>query len=210
MVSAIFVYWRLVIYLHRALDAGPMVLILTSLVGILTFGLGDGGGEDGVSAYSVFNRGFQRILGSVDVEALVAQHVGGGMAALAPQQMQVGQGDEDHVRDAVAREGEVAEERRDGGANDGRARPNNNNRARRTGKKARRQDLEVRREMRRQRQAAAAMGLAGDGGEADMVAMNRLVEHQAIGGIGQDDVDIDDLRGEWGDHEEFDDEGAQD
>ena len=59
-------------------------MIITSLVTIFTVGLGDDNddenkdGENRLSAYSVFNRGFQRMLGSVDADSLLAQHVGGG------------------------------------------------------------------------------------------------------------------------------------
>ena len=65
-----------------------MVIIITSLIAIFTIGLGDESSENEnseqtqqnrISAYSVFNRGFQRLLGSVDADALLAQHVGGGI-----------------------------------------------------------------------------------------------------------------------------------
>ena len=74
----------------RWIDGGPMVIIITSLIAIFTIGLGDESSENEnnneqqqqqnrISAYSVFNRGFQRLLGSVDADALLAQHVGGGI-----------------------------------------------------------------------------------------------------------------------------------
>jgi hypothetical protein len=63
-------------------------MILTALGVILTVGLGDDDQNDlnnphRVSAYSVFNRGFHRLMGSIDVENLVNQHVGGGMLGVA-------------------------------------------------------------------------------------------------------------------------------
>ena len=61
-----------------------MVIIITSLIAIFTIGLGDESENNSeqqnrISTYSVFNRGFQRLLGSVDADALLAQHVGGGI-----------------------------------------------------------------------------------------------------------------------------------
>ena len=56
-------YYVAVRWIHHALDAGPIVLIITALVGIFTIGLGEN--TDGISAYSVFNRGFQRLLGEI-------------------------------------------------------------------------------------------------------------------------------------------------
>ena len=52
---------------------------------------------------------------------------------------------------------------------------NNNNRARRSGKKARRRDLEQRRELRRQREAALAMGFDGND---EAQAMEHLLQQQ--------------------------------
>jgi hypothetical protein len=165
-----------------------MLVILTSLVAIFTFGLGDNENPDGLSAYSVFNRGFERILGSVDAEALLAQHVGGGfVGALGggmPEQ-------EDHRPPAAA----VARPRRpqavedegdwdsdddddDNQDDDNNGQGNNRGGARKSGKKARRRNLEQRQELRRQRDAARALGLHGDGDPDDQVAMQRLIEQQ--------------------------------
>ena len=66
-------------YICRALDAGPVVLIFTALTLIFTIGLSDDENRGGLSAYSVFNKGFEQLLGSVDADSLLAQHVGGGM-----------------------------------------------------------------------------------------------------------------------------------
>jgi hypothetical protein len=46
---------------------------------IFTVGLGDTSAEGQLSAYSVFNRGMVRLLGDVQVEQLLAQHVGGAV-----------------------------------------------------------------------------------------------------------------------------------
>jgi len=85
-------YWKIVVYFHQTLDAGPFILILTALALIFTIGLGDRqshgagqggqggqGGQENLSAYSVFNRGFRNIMGGVDATALLQQHVGAGL-----------------------------------------------------------------------------------------------------------------------------------
>jgi len=162
----------------RALDAGPILLILTTLVAIFTIGLGDNQNQQGLSAYSVFNRGFERIMGSVDADALLAQHVGGGFGGMAfmggedagaPNQ----RGPVHHAREAAHPAQE--EPARNVEENDN---ENNNNRARRSGKKARRRNLEQRRELRQQRQTAAELGFDGTGGVEEMMAMQRLLEEQ--------------------------------
>jgi hypothetical protein len=174
------------------LDAGPILIILTSLGAIFTFGLGDNENPDGLSAYSVFNRGFERILGSVDAEALLQQHVGGGfvnamggMGGGMPVQ-------EDHrppAAAAVARRPRRPQAVEDEGGSDSDDDDNqdddnngqgDNNRggARKSGKKARRRNLEQRQELRRQRDAARALGLHGDGDQDDQVAIQRLIEQQ--------------------------------
>jgi Uncharacterized conserved domain (SAYSvFN) len=84
--------------MNRMINAGPMVVILTALVLIFTIGLGDGGDgthRTGPSAYSVFNRGFERLLGSIDSEALLAQHLGGGAAG--GMMMMMGRNDGDNL-----------------------------------------------------------------------------------------------------------------
>jgi hypothetical protein len=166
-----------------------MLVILTCLGAIFTFGLGDNANPDGLSAYSVFNRGFERIMGSVDAEALLQQHVGGGfvgamggMGGGMPEQ-------EDHRPPAAAvahprglqavleDEGDWnSDDDNQDDDNDGQG--NNRGVARKSGKKARRRNLEQRQELRRQRDAARALGLHGDGDPDDQVAMQRLIEQQ--------------------------------
>ena len=193
MVGLVIAYYYFVRWIHRTLDAGPLVVIATAMTAIFTIGLGDGNGE-GVSAYSVFNRGFQQILGSVDVEALVQQYAGGGLAVQAQQaQAQGNMVDREYAREAppaaaaaAAHADENSDADDDDDPQDGR-----NNRARRSNKKnrnrdRRQRDAEVRREMERQRQAAAAMGFGGDGDE-DVAAMNRLIEEQVFLAEQQDD-----------------------
>ena len=174
-----------------------MLVILTSLGAIFTFGLGDNANPDGLSAYSVFNRGFERIMGSVDGEALLAQHVGGGfvgamggMGGGMPEQ-------EDHRPPAAAvahrpraaavarpRGPHAVEDEEDGDSDDDNQDDDNNGQgnnrggARKSGKKARRRNLEQRQELRRQRDAARALGLHGDGDPDDQVAIQRLIEQQ--------------------------------
>jgi len=175
-------YGAAVRWIHAVLDAGPVVVILTALTAIFTVGLSDEGNADGISAYSVFNKGFYKILGSVDADALLQQHVGGGGGGM--MMMGAGMGlmgqevnDDDHDNngarpppppaDAVARR----PPRQEDAANN-----NNNNTARRSNKKTRRRDTEQRREIQRQRQAAAALGF--DGGVHEAEAMNRLILEQ--------------------------------
>eukprot|EP00977_Amphora_coffeiformis_P026953 scaffold31831_cov168-Amphora_coffeaeformis.AAC.4 len=180
-------YYMAVRWIHHALDAGPIVLIITALVGIFTIGLGEN--TDGISAYSVFNRGFQRLLGEVDAEDLVAQQMGGGMRVHRggggggrdildppppPPQARAARPEQDENND----DGDSSSDDED--ANDGDTDNNNNNnrpRARLSGKKARRRNLEQRRELRRQRDAALAMGFGADE-QAEALAMQRFLDEQ--------------------------------
>lgn len=76
-------YHRTLLYLHELLHVGPILIILTLFILLYTIGLGDNtGASSGVpSAYSVFNRGMRRILGTVDAEELARQYAGGAAAA---------------------------------------------------------------------------------------------------------------------------------
>lgn len=172
-------YYYLVRYVHQILDAGPLLVIATAIVAILTVGLGDTATRDGMSAYSVFNRGFQRMLGELDSEALVQQHVGGamgfvGMGVMAqPHAVQ-------HEEPAAAARAEP--QNGDAGDNVARAQeedaPPERGTARKSGKKLRRRDLEQRRELQRQREMATVMGFGGEEGHEEMVAMQRLLEQE--------------------------------
>lgn len=210
LVGAI-VYWKIVVFLHKSLEAGPSVIIITILIGIFTVGLGDhdssGNGNEGrLSAYSVFNRGFQNIMGGVDADALINQHVGGGFVVNNNRDdlnNADDDDDDDHDQDrgnrarrqqqAAHRQRQVQQRQRQQQEqqddNDG----NQTNRARKSNKKSRRKrNIELRREMQQQRDAALAMGFTGgdDVGAAgnghvnlnlqqqDRIAMNRLVEQQ--------------------------------
>jgi Uncharacterized conserved domain (SAYSvFN) len=83
LVAAIGAYYGFVRYMHEWLNAGPVVLIVTVLALLFTVGLGDTANGETLSAYSVFNRGV-RLLGDVNVDDLLAQHMGGaGVAAAA-------------------------------------------------------------------------------------------------------------------------------
>lgn len=200
-------YYAVVRWLHATLNAGPIVLIVTMLVLIFTVGLGDDD-VDGYSAYSVFNRGFQRLLGSIDENDLVMQHVGGAAAFLGPGP-RLGQDNNDVLDPRVMHRNNAHRGRRD--VNNPEQRPNdvNDNQGqpppppRRTGKKARRRNLDQRREMRRQREAATAMGFRGDHEAAGLenqeaMAMQQLLEEQiAIADqaavVAGDDDDVDDV-----------------
>ncbi|VEU40797.1 unnamed protein product [Pseudo-nitzschia multistriata] len=192
--GAVVSYYYFIRWVHETLDAGPAVLILTALTLIFTIGLGDDENQGGLSAYSVFNRGFEKLMGSVDADNLLAQHVGGGMMMNMNMNMNH-RGAEDQApprpprheeqerRQPLANEGEAnAEgENDDGNNNNGNNNDNigNNNRARKSGKKARRRDLDQRRELRRQREAAMRVGLNGGGDDpVDALAMQRIIEEQ--------------------------------
>ncbi|KAL3792717.1 hypothetical protein ACHAW5_005822 [Stephanodiscus triporus] len=70
--ATLYVYRRALLYLHDLLAIGPLVVITTLLILLYTIGLGENTGAAGgvPSAYSVFNRGMKRLLGTVDGEAL--------------------------------------------------------------------------------------------------------------------------------------------
>lgn len=201
VLGIVLVYYFFVRLVHRYLEAGPLVVIATGMIGIFTIGLGDGDSA-GMSAYSVFNRGFQQLLGSVDVEALVQQYAGGGLAVQAQAQMDAnrdeGMGEHNGARagrrrgnnraaqipPAAAAAAAAADANENEEVDDENDDSPGRNRARRSNKKSRNKDrrernANVRREMERQRQAAAAMGFVGEG-EQDIVAMNRLIEEQVL------------------------------
>lgn len=183
LVGVVLLYY-IVKWVHEALHAGPFMLMIVALIAIFTIGLGDTAG-DGLSAYSVFNRGFQRLLGSIDEHALVAQHVGGaGMMMMGLNQNNPN--DDRNVRDddngpRARRQHQrvLLEAAGDDGAGEDGDQQQRPQRARRSRKKARRGDLEQRRELQRQRQAAMAMGFGGNE-QADIAAMNRLLDQDVL------------------------------
>lgn len=170
-------------YLHKEFDAGPVVLILTALLLIFTIGLGDHQDGEALSAYSVFNKGFQNILGSVDADNLLAQHVGGGLAvnigdnagddADAMHHRNEG-GEEEEERPQLQQQQQQGEPQPVQGQEQQR-RPRMSNK-----KQRRKRNIQQRREMQQQRQAAAAMGFGDNelNQERDQMAMNRLIEDQ--------------------------------
>ena len=177
--------------IDRTLEAGPIVLIMTLLVVIFTIGLSDEK-QEGLSAYSIFNRGFEKLMGSVDADSLLAQHVGGGLGGGGVMHHHE-QRDNDNAnpngRRQEARPQRIARadpdnsqidnnDQDDGVDNERDDNPQNNNRARKSGKKARRRDLQQRRDLREQREAALQMGLDGTEGPQEMMAMQRLIEEQ--------------------------------
>lgn len=212
LLFALRLYYKALLYLHDLLHIGPVLVIFTLLVLLYTIGLGDNtGAQSGIpSAYSVFNRGMRRIMGTVDGEELARQYAG-GMAAAGGDGMNHNDDDDDgygiiweeNNQDEVGEEEEeeqnlINERRRqkrlerlqqrrveeDGAQNDNTDAqlPEQDENdvtqqqqqdeaaavavARKSGKKARRQNLEVRREMQRQRQAAAGLGF-GNGDDID-------------------------------------------
>lgn len=165
----------------RLLDAGPIVLILTALVAIFTIGLGDEShNENRVSAYSVFNRGFQQLMGSVDAENLLQQHVGGGAAAAF---MGVNENNNNNnqmvgLQPAARRPNDAdneEEEETNNTNNDSNDNTANHNKARKSGKKTRRRNFEQRRELQEQRRAAQEF--AGDD-----IALQQALQDQLLAG----------------------------
>eukprot|EP00547_Thalassionema_nitzschioides_P000302 CAMPEP_0194217152 /NCGR_PEP_ID=MMETSP0156-20130528/20463_1 /TAXON_ID=33649 /ORGANISM="Thalassionema nitzschioides, Strain L26-B" /LENGTH=184 /DNA_ID=CAMNT_0038946111 /DNA_START=324 /DNA_END=879 /DNA_ORIENTATION=- len=157
----ILLYYAAVRIIHELLDAGPIVLILTALGAIFTIGLGDdSNNENRFSAYSVFNRGFQQMMGSVDAENLLQQHVGGAGAAAAFMGVNNNNNQAVGLQPTDQRPNENHDdtnndEMQDAGANND-DNDNNpaNNRARKSGKKTRRRNFEQRQELQQQRRAA--------------------------------------------------------
>lgn len=193
-------YYFVVRWIHEVLEAGPMVVMFTVLIGIFTIGLSDGEqNPEGLSAYSVFNRGFERLLGSVDAEALLAQHVGMAPGAALPigvddppprprrprrQERAAAlpveaQGDNDDNDDNGNDDNDDNDDNEEDDDDD--AQPRNNNQARKSGKKARRRNVEQRRDRQRQRDAALALGMQGAAEtEQEMIEMQRLIENQIV------------------------------
>jgi len=175
---ALAAYGAVVTVAHQTLSAGPAVVILTLLVLVFTVGLGNDTRLDGeLSAYAVFNRGMQRILGSVDEAALLQQHVGGG--AWMGNQNERRQDDVPRRRNAPPQEPApppppAAPPNAQDDDDDDAPPPPPPNARRRNTKKSRnnKRNAEQRREMQRQRQAAREMGFANENDEA---AMLRLV-----------------------------------
>ncbi len=135
----------------------------------------------------VFNNGFQNILGAVDADQLLAQHIGGGFVANAgnagPQN--VNEGGHRHERHMHVEHGRIEEPRREqeeeGQAQIMAQRQPRQGQGRLSNKKRRRkQNIQQRREIQQQRQAAAAMGFGENGlnQPRDQIAMNRLIEDQ--------------------------------
>lgn len=180
-------YWKTVVLVHDWLEAGPFFIIMTLLILIFTIGLGDHDSRDQhhMSAYSVFNRGMQGILGAIDADQLVAQHVGGGagfiggaaVAAAAGERRARAQ-DPPEPRRPMRQEAQPNENDLQNQGEDRPAPPapppRKSNKKQRNSRKNR--NAEMRQEMQRQREAARAMGFGQEGDEGDWMAIHRLVE----------------------------------
>ena len=185
------IYYYSLKWIHATLEAGPLVLISTALVLIWTVGLSDNTEDnDGLSAYSVFNRGFQKLMGSVNEHDLLMQHVGGGglnfmmgmgNANNPPNNHHHHDDDDENWRPRNRRQNNLAprpDAREPPEQPQAQPPPNDNApRARRSGKKARRRNQEQRQEVRRQRQAAAERALV-EGGADEAAALQALLEEQ--------------------------------
>jgi hypothetical protein len=165
-IGGILLYCYTIRVLHRLFYAGPIIIILTAMIIIWTIGLQDNdnnkktGGGVFLSAYSVFNRHCRSMLGSLDADALVEQYVaggGGGMAAVngirvaADRQQAIVLGEQG--ADAVPQQQQQQQQRQP--------------LSRKSGKKARRGNLDQRRDRQRQRQIATEMGFVNE--EEDMI-----------------------------------------
>jgi Uncharacterized conserved domain (SAYSvFN) len=205
-------YWKYIIvaicyyivlrFIHETIHAGPIVIIITLLVIIFTIGLNDDTHDANyISAYSVFNQGFQKLMGTIDTDTLLAQYMGGGFgAAAAGGMMMMNHGDHPHDNDIVMEQEPIPPlhpQRRqqqvdlvmdhhepaddnDDDANE-MVQPNhhhnnnnnnnntNNNRSRLSNKKGRRKmkNIEQRRDIQRQREAAAHFRMEDDWEEND-------------------------------------------
>jgi Uncharacterized conserved domain (SAYSvFN) len=177
-VVSIALYYVFLRWIHETLDAGPVVLIVTLLIIIFTVGLSDQNDTSGLSAYSVFNKGFQSIMGSIDADDLLQQHLGGGgiMQMIHHRRPQMEDNIDVEIEPPNRRARQQNVRRGYNNADDvDEDRPaeinHNQNRARRTGKKARRDRvvIEQRREIRAQRDAALALGF-GHNDDDDLVA----------------------------------------
>ncbi|GAX27735.1 hypothetical protein FisN_13Hh166 [Fistulifera solaris] len=173
-VFGMLLYYAMVRLIHERLQAGPAVLIVTALIWIFTAGLSDAPRE-GLSAYAAFNRGFERLMGDIDAEQLLAQHVGGGGFMLLNNQ----NGNNNHRNENREPRRQRAVERPPAEVpqDDGDAADEPENAMRRRGKKGRKQrrTVEQRRELQLQRQAAREMGF---GNGDDQEARLRLLEDQ--------------------------------
>lgn len=193
--TAALAYYAAVRWIHSVLEAGPVVLIITALVAIFTIGLSDEGNADGISAYAVFNRGFRRLLGTVEADDLVAQHMGGGGMRMPLQQQEednnILQAPLPPRRRAAAAEAPPNPDDAPGAAEDNDDENENNNndnqnnvnddnqpRRRLPGKKASRRNLEQRRELQRQREAARAMGFDDENEQGEALALQRLLDQE--------------------------------
>lgn len=185
-VLGLLLYYALVRWIHERLQAGPAVLIVTALLWIFTAGLSDAPRE-GLSAYAAFNRGFERLMGDIDAEQLLAQHVAGGGGFMMMMNNRANDnGRQDDVQAPRRQRAAVAarplveppqeeEEEEDDHPEEAENAP------RRRGKKGRKQrrTVEQRRELQHQRQAAREMGF---GHEDDQEARLRLLEDHVARG----------------------------
>jgi Uncharacterized conserved domain (SAYSvFN) len=180
---AALLYYAAVRYIHYKLEAGPIIMIVTALVAIFTVGLSDNRNDGLPSAYSIFNRGFASLMGSLDADALVQQHIGGGfmgaaagaMAPPPPLPIVENRPVERRGADQAQRPERLPENQQPN--DEVRVDENPRGAARRPRKKQvnRRSTVEHRRDIQRQREAAEALGF---GGVDEDIAMNRLIEDQ--------------------------------
>ena len=127
--------WVLILLVGASLGFGAAVAIAL-MIRLVFVNLGEKAKGDEWSAYSVFNRGFRRLMGSIDARALERQYVGGALAGVAPDEGNDGENEGFVVVDYPGDEV-------DADVGSGQVR------SRRSGKKARR-DYERRRSGRRQ------------------------------------------------------------
>jgi len=178
--GVVIIYYYFIRWIHEALDAGPIVIIFTGLTLIFTIGLSDDKKNTGISAYAVFNKGFEQLLGSIDAESLLAQHIGGGMGGAGGMMMMMNNNNnndndrrDDHRQMEVADEmgannnnQNIAENQRNDNNNN-----ENNNRTRKSGKKARR-------DQRREQRIRLDLDGGDIGIDGDDINMQIVIEEQ--------------------------------
>lgn len=172
--------WKYVIYITAFLfmsmvaiwlEFGLVFFIFATLGLIFTVGLSDEARRPGqLSAWSVFNEGMTRLLGTIDAEALAQQYAGGaGAAAMMPAAPPVAQrgggggddGWEVELIDAGEGDGAADYDGGGGGGATGRGGQGGGGGARKSGKKMRRRFDKEERRRKRELLAAAAGGGGG-------------------------------------------------
>lgn len=149
-----FIAWCLAYYLFVKVEFGTVYMILSAMAIITTIGLGDTRRAGEMSAWSVFNTGFQSLLGTLQAEQF-ENEIMHRMDNLRGGHVVEDRGEEHHGPVDDRRQGEQEEVEGHNEAGVG---------SRKSGKKARRR---FDREERRRKREAAALRQAAEGAEND-------------------------------------------